>query len=357
MGAVTRSKRTYEGDALVPCCRVLDRHIKKRGSQLTVKRGRVTQVLFVRSQVAETEMFVHLPVDPAHLPVLERTAKEKAAVDVRAYDPQTKSVYSRGKFTLTRVGARTALLSKLGAQRSKPPTGDMTADMTKPVPAPVKKDQDELFLVDEVVPDSVPPTLTTLMLTRTYPRQLVSTALRALPRAIPSTWNGVNYRSRLEAKFARLLELMNIRFLYEPVKCAKAGGGTYTIDFFLPDQQLYVELKPKRPHVEEEERCEEMSAKGFRVALLYGSALHQPPFRSELFLGKPHRDYKHHDALRGMAWSNGKKLPGDTVFVHDEASGKVFLDQVESVRDTRWAHPAVLAAYSQLLTELPTLFG
>lgn len=332
MGVVTRSRKQYEGDALVSSCRVLDRHVKKRASQLTVKRGKVTQVMFVRSQVAETELFVHLPVDPVHLPVLEKTAQEKGKIDVLAYDPVSKAVYSRGTFLLSRVGTRTALLSKVVAKQIK---------VEPPPPAalpPVGKTEDELFLSDEVVPP---------MLTRTYPRQL---------RAIPTSWHGVNYRSRLEAKFARLLELMNIRFLYEPVKCARAGGGTYTIDFFLPEQQLYVELKPKRPHVEEEEKCEEMSAKGFRVALMYGSALHQPPYRSELFLGKPHRDYKHHDALRGMAWSNGKKLAGDTVFVADTSTGRVFLDQVESVRDTRWRHPSTLRAYTQLCSELPTLF-
>ena len=180
------------------------------------------------------------------------------------------------------------------------------------------------------------------------------------------------YRSRLEAKFARLLQLLNIRFVYEPMRHVKRGGGTYTIDFFLPDQQLYVELKPKRPHLEEEARCEEMSAQGFRVALMYGSSLYKPPFRSELWQGRSHRDYSHHDALRGMCWVDGVKLVGDTVFVANDAAATTsmtpdaltisradtpHLHQVVSPKDMRWAHPAILRAYHQLREEGSTLFA
>jgi hypothetical protein len=328
------------------------RNMGKKTVSLRMKGGKVNEVMFVRSPgVVETEMFIYLPVDKSLMPQLQKTAD---GIDVFAYDLGAKEVYRRGTFTLTRMGSSTAVLTKVMARRVKEKVTRVHPD-------------DELFLSDEVVTVTAPPVvlvpevapraeesaMPTAIVTKTYARGAMSWG----PRAIPTTHNGVNYRSRLEAKFARLLEIMKIPFCYEPMKCAKAGGGTYTIDFFLPEQQLYVELKPKRPHIEEEARCEEMSGKGFRVALMYGSALHQPPFRSELFLGKAHRDYKHHDALRGIAWIGGKKLAGDTVFVNDDASGKVCLDQVESVRDTRWSHPTLLGAYNQLRLELPTMFA
>jgi len=217
--------------------------------------------------------------------------------------------------------------------------------------------------------------------TRVYNRPSLPLALPAPPtttpkiaastwmRAIPTTLSGTQFRSRLEAKFARLLQLLGIRYVYEPMRHVKSGGGTYTIDFFLPEQQLYVELKPKRPHIEEEARCEEMSAQGFRVALMYGSSLYKPPFRSELWRGRSHRDYSHHDALRGMCWVDGSKLGGDTVFLvgGGECTGatrtglevvgdKPHLNQVVSTKDTRWSHPVVLDALQQLRDEGNTLF-
>jgi hypothetical protein len=185
-------------------------------------------------------------------------------------------------------------------------------------------------------------------------------------RAIPTHFQGVQYKSRLEAKFARLLQLLNVRFVYEPMRHVKSGGGTYTIDFFLPTQQLYVELKPKRPHLEEEQRCEEMSSQGFRVALMYGSSLYKPPFRSELWKGRSHRDYAHHDALRGMCWIDGVKLAGDTVFVVGNegartglempGDAKPHLNQVVSTKDMRWNHPLILTAFNQLRDEGNTVF-
>lgn len=199
-----------------------------------------------------------------------------------------------------------------------------------------------------------------------------------MPQAIPTVYKNVQYRSRLEARFAHLLHELHVRFVYEPMAYRLASGSTYTIDFFFPDQQLYVELKPRRPHIEEEYKCEQMSAHGFRVTLLYGSALHKPPFRSELFNGRSHRDYAHHDALRGITWINGKKLAGDTVFVAgahatfrtpldlalpvgdgdaDAATAPapaVHLNQLASVLDERWHHPSILAAFSAIATTTPT---
>ena len=133
-------------------------------------------------------------------------------------------------------------------------------------------------------------------------------------------------------------------------------------DFFLPRQQLWVELKPQRPHLEEELKCEEMSTAGFRVALLYGEAIERPPFRSETQAKRETgaRDYKHKDGVRGMAWIDGEKLAGDTVFVtgaNPRSQGsplqllghldKPHLDQVNSTRDMRWNTPGVLNALAQ----------
>ena len=174
----------------------------------------------------------------------------------------------------------------------------------------------------------------------------------------PTVFQGTTYRSRLESRLAHLMSELKIRFVYEPMRYTLPSGSTYMIDFFLPDQQLYVELKPKRPHIEEEYKCEQMSRHGFRVSLLYGWALHKPPFRSET-AGKVMRDYEHHNALRGMTWINGVKLPGDTVFVVGRHASlctpldvvdaeQPHLNQPADTMDTRWAHPLILTAMSKM---------
>lgn len=56
----------------------------------------------------------------------------------------------------------------------------------------------------------------------------------------------VTFRSRLELKFARSLDVLNIRWQYEPRRFSVALDGqvcSYTPDFYLPAQQLYVEVK------------------------------------------------------------------------------------------------------------------
>lgn len=179
----------------------------------------------------------------------------------------------------------------------------------------------------------------------------------------PTVYNGIRFRSILESKFAKLMDALKVRYVYEPIKYNLAEGGTYCIDFFLPDQQLYIELKPKRPHIEEEYKCEEMSTRGFRVVLMYGE-VKKPPFRSYSTAvtktGKPFRDYTHNDALRGITWINGVKLPGDAVFVMGKhpsfttplditETDKVHVNHLSGALDGRWNHPFILDAFHTLL--------
>jgi hypothetical protein len=179
----------------------------------------------------------------------------------------------------------------------------------------------------------------------------------------PTVYNGIRFRSILESKFARLMDALHVRYVYEPIKYNLAEGGTYCIDFFLPDQQLYIELKPKRPHIEEEYKCEEMSTRGFRVVLMYGE-VKKPPFRSYATTvtktGKPIRDYTHNDALRGITWINGVKLPGDAVFVMGKHAtfttplditdaDKVHVNHLSGALDGRWNHPFIIDAFKTLV--------
>jgi hypothetical protein len=68
---------------------------------------------------------------------------------------------------------------------------------------------------------------------------------------VPSTWGrsgyridlgGIRFRSSLEADFQRVMNHLNIVAVYEP-KTFRVGRHTYTPDFFLPEFDMYVELK------------------------------------------------------------------------------------------------------------------
>lgn len=65
--------------------------------------------------------------------------------------------------------------------------------------------------------------------------------------AIPTLWNGVQFRSRLEARWAAFLTELRIPWAYEP----------RDLDFYIPDfilpfpkRPLLVEVKPTEEHIE-----------------------------------------------------------------------------------------------------------
>lgn len=166
--------------------------------------------------------------------------------------------------------------------------------------------------------------------------------------SLPTHFDGVRFRSRAESRFALLLHTLNIRYVYEPVKFRLASGSTYTADFWLPETQLFVEIKPVRPHIEEESRCEEMSKSGFRVVLLVADCTFEPPFDVS-------GTGRHANALRGYAWVDGVKLAGVVTFVVGAPavsnilenigdSSLPHLGQIASTRDSRWNHPHLLEA-------------
>lgn len=64
------------------------------------------------------------------------------------------------------------------------------------------------------------------------------------PAPIPSQYAGVNFRSRLEARVAVLLDHLNIawEYEYEPVHVPQINT-IYLPDFWLPDLRCYIEVK------------------------------------------------------------------------------------------------------------------
>jgi hypothetical protein len=70
--------------------------------------------------------------------------------------------------------------------------------------------------------------------------------------SIPTTYNGVRFRSTLEADWAATFDTLGWYWQYEPVAVETAGGEPYLCDFHLPTQRVWCEVKG--PHNERIEK-------------------------------------------------------------------------------------------------------
>jgi hypothetical protein len=61
--------------------------------------------------------------------------------------------------------------------------------------------------------------------------------------SIPTKYNGIKFRSRLEAKTAFLFDALSWNWEYEPQSFLLRNGKHYWPDFFLPDLKVWVECK------------------------------------------------------------------------------------------------------------------
>jgi hypothetical protein len=86
--------------------------------------------------------------------------------------------------------------------------------------------------------------------------------MAATMKARPTTYKGIEMRSRLEAGYAQWLDTVNITWEYEPT-CFGSDRGQYLPDFQLRDVRIvgvgpcdfYVECKPFEPDWDEMRRA------------------------------------------------------------------------------------------------------
>jgi hypothetical protein len=62
---------------------------------------------------------------------------------------------------------------------------------------------------------------------------------------IPTKYNGVNFRSRLEARWAVFFDTLGIQYFYE-YEGFQLPSGWYLPDFWLPEFKKWIEIKPKQ---------------------------------------------------------------------------------------------------------------
>lgn len=96
-------------------------------------------------------------------------------------------------------------------------------------------------------------------------------------KAIETKYKGYRFRSRLEARWAVFFDALGIRFEYEKEGFDLEDVGRYLPDFWLPQVNMWAEVKPSTFTYNELKRCwalQEMT--GHEIVLLDGP----PDFRS-----------------------------------------------------------------------------
>lgn len=74
-------------------------------------------------------------------------------------------------------------------------------------------------------------------------------------KAIETKYNGYNFRSRTEAKWAYVFDKLNIKYLYENEGYELENGDWYLPDFYLPNHGFFIEIKGANPNQNELDKC------------------------------------------------------------------------------------------------------
>lgn len=102
-------------------------------------------------------------------------------------------------------------------------------------------------------------------------------------RVLPTTYHGIRFRSRVEARWAVFFDSLRLKYEYEPEGFDLGNGVCYLPDFWLPGLGVWVEIKGQDPDQNEAEKAHRLAvATKKRVYVFYhGHTLpdgpHGPP--------------------------------------------------------------------------------
>lgn len=86
-------------------------------------------------------------------------------------------------------------------------------------------------------------------------------------KAIPTVYNGIQFRSRTEARWALFFDCIDAKYLYEP-QLFPFEPHWYLPDFLLPDANTWIEVKGKDPSGEEIFKVKQLCTKTEQPALI-----------------------------------------------------------------------------------------
>lgn len=118
--------------------------------------------------------------------------------------------------------------------------------------------------------------------------------------AIQTNFDGIRYRSRIEARWAVFFKAMNVRFEYEPEGYNFGEAGMYLPDFWLPDHRMFVEIKGDIPNPRERKMADLLAVETEKpVFILYGPIPDPKHYRNDS--GELHLP----DGIGGAVTDNG----------------------------------------------------
>lgn len=149
-------------------------------------------------------------------------------------------------------------------------------------------------------------------------------------KALETVYNGVKYRSRIEARWAVFFDKAGIEAHYEPEGFDLGDGVKYLPDFYLPTWDTYFEVKGPEPTEAEREKAERLSAMSGKTVMLVHGGIGDGKYNGALFrdgaaVAGPNDeavrysfldcrrceravlyDYHSGDGREGWGWSEGK---------------------------------------------------
>ena len=99
-------------------------------------------------------------------------------------------------------------------------------------------------------------------------------------KAKMTDYNGVYFRSRLEARWCEFFECLGVRFEYEPEKQTTSIGG-YIPDFYFRSLKTWVEIKGVAPTADEITKLEDVCSKTNKYGLIISGYPKVYPFGFE----------------------------------------------------------------------------
>jgi len=72
---------------------------------------------------------------------------------------------------------------------------------------------------------------------------------------LETLYQGVRFRSRLEARWAVFYDNIGMPWVYEPEGYMLKDGLCYLPDFYLPKLKAFIEIKPEEPSKKEYDKC------------------------------------------------------------------------------------------------------
>lgn len=101
-------------------------------------------------------------------------------------------------------------------------------------------------------------------------------------KAIDTKYNGYLFRSRLEARWAVFFDSLGVRYEYE-MEGYDLDGVWYLPDFWLPEHDCFVEIKPLDKQVRDNKKCYLLNKESGKKVLLVSGSPHAGKYRVWLY--------------------------------------------------------------------------